>query len=91
MPERLWLMCGSHQDFGIDSSATSLSAAALDRFVRPVTYQSLRDERLALALQAATPGAFRRINGLPQRPGRRHEPPLAHKRVYQSRRRTLRL
>src|SRR4051794_9084871 len=48
----------------IDSSATSLSAAALVRFVRPVTYQSLRDERLAL--QAATPGAFRRVNGLPQ-------------------------
>jgi hypothetical protein len=66
MPERLWFMCGSHQDVGIDSSATSLSAAALDRFVRPVTYQSLRDERLTL--QAATPGAFRRVNGLPQRP-----------------------
>jgi hypothetical protein len=89
MPERLWFMCGSHQDFGIDSSATSLSAAALDRFVRPVTYQSLSDERLAL--QAATPGTFRRVNWLPQRLGRRHEPPLAHKSVYQSRRRTLRL
>jgi hypothetical protein len=25
------VMCGSHQDFGIDSSATSLSAAALNR------------------------------------------------------------
>jgi hypothetical protein len=89
MPERLWFMCGSHHEFGIDSSATSLSAAALDRFVRPVTYQSLRDERLAL--QAATPGAFRAVNGLPQRPGRRHEPPLALKSVYQPRRRTLRL
>jgi hypothetical protein len=89
MPERLWLMCGSHQDFGIDSSATSLSAAALDRFVRPVTYQSLRDERLALALQAAIPGAF--VASMGCRNARRHEPPLAHKSVYQSRRRTLRL
>jgi hypothetical protein len=90
-PSASGLCADRTQDFGIDSSATSLSAAALDQFVRPVTYQSLRDERLALALQAATPGAFRRINGLPQRPGRRHEPPLAHKCVYQSRRRTLRL
>jgi hypothetical protein len=67
MPERLWFMCGSHQDFGIDSSATSLSAAALDRFVRPVTYQSLRDERLTL--QAATgcssPSLSRRISSWP--------------------------
>ena len=55
MPERLWFMCRSHQDFGIDSSATSLSAAALDRFVRPVTYQSLRDERLALQAEPLEP------------------------------------
>ena len=39
-------------------SATSVGAAALDRFVRPVTYQSLRDEWLPPALQAANPWAF---------------------------------
>jgi NADP-dependent aldehyde dehydrogenase len=36
-------------------SATPVGAAALDRFVRPVTYQSLSDEWLPPALQAANP------------------------------------
>ena len=47
--------------FGVVHSATSVGAAASDRFVQLVTYRSLRDERLppALqALQAATLGAF---------------------------------
>ena len=48
-------------------SATSVGAAALDRFVRPVTYQSLRDEWLPPALQAANPwGLPRRVNGVLQ-------------------------
>ncbi len=48
-------------------SATSVGAAALDRFVRPVTYQSLRDEWLPPALQAANPwGLPRRVNGMLQ-------------------------
>ena len=51
-------------------SATSVGAAALDRFVRPVTYQSLRDEWLPPALQAANPWSLsRRVNGLLQPPG----------------------
>jgi NADP-dependent aldehyde dehydrogenase len=46
------------------SWATSVGAAALDRFVRPVTYQSLRDEWLPPALQAANPwNLSRRVNG----------------------------
>ncbi len=50
-------------------SATSVGAAALDRFVRPVTYQSLRDEWLPPALQAANPwGLSRRVNGVLQPP-----------------------
>jgi NADP-dependent aldehyde dehydrogenase len=45
-------------------SATSVGAGALDRFVRPVTYQSLRDEWLPPALQAANPwNLSRRVNG----------------------------
>ena len=36
-------------------SAASVGAGALDRFVRPVTYQSLSDEWLPPALQAANP------------------------------------
>jgi NADP-dependent aldehyde dehydrogenase len=51
-------------------SATSLAAAALDRFVRPVTYQSLSDEWLPPALQAANPWSLsRRVNGVLQPPG----------------------
>jgi NADP-dependent aldehyde dehydrogenase len=50
-------------------SATSVGAAALDRFVRPVTYQSLRDEWLPPALQAANPwGIPRRVNAVLQPP-----------------------
>jgi NADP-dependent aldehyde dehydrogenase len=48
-------------------SATSVGAGALDRFVRPVTYQSLRDEWLPPALQAANPwNLSRRVNGVLQ-------------------------
>ena len=48
-------------------SATSVGAAALDRFVRPVTYQSLRDEWLPPALQEANPWNLpRRVNGVLQ-------------------------
>ena len=55
--------------------ATSVGAAALDRFVRPVTYQSLRDEWMPPPLQAANPwrlpvGSMACFN----RPARRHEP-----------------
>jgi NADP-dependent aldehyde dehydrogenase len=49
------------------SWATSVGAAALDRFVRPVAYQSLRDEWLPPALQAANPwNLSRRVNGVLQ-------------------------
>jgi len=74
--------------FGVVHSATSVGAAASDRFVQLVTYRSLRDERLppALqALQAATLGAFPVASPLEPflsrhwvaatRPGQRHEPP----------------
>ena len=45
-------------------AATSVGAAALDRFVRPVTYQSTRDEWLPLATRAANPWRLpRRHNG----------------------------
>lgn len=45
-------------------SATSVGAAALDRFTRPVTYQSAPDAALPPALQAANPwGVPRRIDG----------------------------
>jgi NADP-dependent aldehyde dehydrogenase len=47
--------------------ATSVGAAALDRFVRPVTYQSLRDEWLPPPLQATNPWRLpRRVNGVVQ-------------------------
>ena len=50
-------------------SATSVGAAALDRFVRPVTYQSLRDEWLPPALKAANPWSLpRRVDGVLQPP-----------------------
>lgn len=46
-------------------SATSVGAAALDRFVRPVTYQSLREEWTPPALQTANPWNLpRRVNGV---------------------------
>jgi len=48
-------------------SATSVGAAALDRFVRPVTYQSLREEWLPPALQSTNPWSLpRRVNGVLQ-------------------------
>jgi len=71
--------------FGVVHSATSVGAAASDRFVQLVTYRSLRDERLPPALQAATLGAFPVASPLEPllsrqwvaatRPGQRHEPP----------------
>ena len=58
-------------------SATSVGAAALDRFVRPVTYQSLKDEWLPPALQAANPWRIpRRVNGALQLPGASSSPYL---------------
>jgi NADP-dependent aldehyde dehydrogenase len=50
-----------------DPSATSVGAAALYRFVRPITYQSLRDDWLPPALQAANPWDLpRRVDGVLQ-------------------------
>ncbi|MQY10088.1 Alpha-ketoglutaric semialdehyde dehydrogenase [Streptomyces sp. RB5] len=47
-----------------DPRTTSVGAAALDRFVRPVTYQSIPDAWLPPALQPANPWHLpRRING----------------------------
>ena len=46
-------------------SATSVGAAALDRFTRPVTYQSAPDAALPPALQAANPWRLpRRLDGV---------------------------
>jgi hypothetical protein len=51
--------------FGVNSSVTSVGAAASDRFVRPGIYGSLRDERLPPAIQAATPWSLPcGVNGL---------------------------
>jgi NADP-dependent aldehyde dehydrogenase len=48
-------------------SATSVGAAAVDRFLRPVTCQSLRDEWLPPALRTANPwNLSRRVNGVHQ-------------------------
>ncbi len=45
--------------------ATSVGAAALDRFVRPVTYQSVPDPALPLALRSDNPWSLpRRVNGV---------------------------
>lgn len=47
-----------------DPRSTSVGAAALDRFVRPVTYQSVPDPWLPPALRASNPWRLpRRING----------------------------
>jgi len=47
--------------------ATSVGAAALDRFTRPVAFQGTADAALPPALQAANPWAVpRRVNGRPQ-------------------------
>jgi NADP-dependent aldehyde dehydrogenase len=50
-----------------DPRATSVGAAALDRFVRPVAFQSVPDQWLPAALQAENPWRVpRRINGVTQ-------------------------
>ena len=47
--------------------ATSVGAAALDRFTRPVTFQGAPEQVLPPALQTANPWALpRRVNGRPQ-------------------------
>jgi NADP-dependent aldehyde dehydrogenase len=47
-----------------NAASTSVGAAALDRFVRPVAYQGLPDHLLPPALQADNPWSIpRRING----------------------------
>jgi NADP-dependent aldehyde dehydrogenase len=47
-----------------DSRSTSVGAAAIDRFLRPVCYQDVPDELLPLALQRANPlGIWRVIDG----------------------------
>lgn len=49
-------------------ATTSVGAAALDRFVRPTTYQSVPDEWLPPAARAANPWRVpRRIDGVPER------------------------
>lgn len=48
-----------------NASTTSIGAAALDRFVRPVTYQSIPDTWLSPAAQRANPWhVTQRINGV---------------------------
>jgi NADP-dependent aldehyde dehydrogenase len=48
-----------------DPRATSVGAAALDRFVRPVAFQSMTDEWLPPALQADNPWRLpRRVDGV---------------------------
>jgi NADP-dependent aldehyde dehydrogenase len=51
-----------------DARFTSVGTAAIQRFVRPVCYQSLPDELLPPALQNANPlGLLRLVNGTPTR------------------------
>lgn len=51
-----------------DVRFTSVGTAAIQRFVRPVCYQSLPDELLPAALQNANPlGLLRLVNGTPTR------------------------
>ncbi len=52
-----------------DSRVTSVGSLAIDRFLRPVSYQDVPDALLPPALRAANPGALpRRLDGgLPQR------------------------
>jgi NADP-dependent aldehyde dehydrogenase len=48
-----------------NTAATSVGAAAIERWLRPVTYQSLPDALLPLALQESNPlNLVRRIDGL---------------------------
>jgi NADP-dependent aldehyde dehydrogenase len=50
------------------SAATSVGAAAIERWLRPVTFQSAPDELLPPALQESNPLALpRRVDGAPQR------------------------
>lgn len=47
-----------------DARTTSVGTAAIERFVRPVSYQSFPDALLPLALQQANPlGIWREVNG----------------------------
>ncbi|MCY7356476.1 MAG: aldehyde dehydrogenase (NADP(+)) [Rudanella sp.] len=48
-----------------DSRTTSVGTAAIERFVRPISYQSFPDALLPLALQQANPlGILRTVNGV---------------------------
>jgi alpha-ketoglutaric semialdehyde dehydrogenase len=49
-----------------DARFTSVGTAAIDRFARPICYQSFADELLPPALQNANPlGLLRLVNGKP--------------------------
>jgi 2,5-dioxopentanoate dehydrogenase len=51
-----------------DGRTTSVGSLAIDRFLRPVSYQDVPDALLPAALQAANPlGLPRRIDGVPER------------------------
>jgi alpha-ketoglutaric semialdehyde dehydrogenase len=51
-----------------DARFTSVGTAAIDRFARPICYQSFADDLLPLALQNANPlGLLRLVNGKPTR------------------------
>ncbi len=51
-----------------DGRTTSVGSLAIDRFLRPVSYQDVPDALLPPALQAANPlGLPRRIDGVPER------------------------
>lgn len=51
-----------------DARFTSVGTAAIDRFARPICYQSFADELLPAALQNANPlGLLRLVNGKPTR------------------------
>ena len=50
-----------------DGRSTSVGTAAIERFLRPVSYQNLPDALLPAALQAGNPWAIpRRSGGIPQ-------------------------
>jgi NADP-dependent aldehyde dehydrogenase len=52
------------------SAATSVGAAAIERWLRPVTFQSVPDDLLPPALQESNPLAIpRRVDGVPRREG----------------------
>jgi NADP-dependent aldehyde dehydrogenase len=55
--------------------ATSVGAAALDRFTRPVAFQHVRESALPAALRTDNPwGLSRRVNGVPEAPLRASSP-----------------